>query len=83
MLHRSLYPQRRVSNRLAALSAVLLLVSGLFGISDSAIDGDRPPGSSISTASESLDSQVANQNDVPAMQAGTHTSGKISLMLFH
>jgi len=79
MSRQRLYLQRRVSNPLAVLSALLLLVSSLAGMSSSAYE--RNPSTALSMSAPS--SRQAEREEVPVEQGKAHKGFRISLMLFH
>ena len=75
-LRRNLQPW--VSNQLAALSAVLLLVSSLPGISDSVPVRDTSSTASVSSRQESTETEQAA---LSTLRAATRQGIKISLLI--
>ena len=80
MMRTHLYSQFRVSNRLAALIAALLIVTSLAGMNGTT--RQDAPSAQMSFAGP-VDTTEAAQEDPPALKATVHKASKISLMLFH
>ncbi len=69
----------RVSNNLAALSAVLLLISFLVGKSDSMFISGQSLNLPVSAQQESME---PGQDELPAVETTAREVFKISLMIF-